>query len=343
MEVYHWNSSRVNEISGIRKYEDNLFNFLQKVAKNKSSDLKIYRIMRGKNKFLDSVIFSWFLKYKGSNAHATSQVLAPTIYFKRPRNLIITVHDLAPIVYPFEIRDISERIQWKIVPKALKKIEHIIAISEFTKEELLRILNIPEDRINVIHQGVDHETYRPLPKGACRKFFGLEENKKYIIYVASNLYHKRPDLAKRIFYEIKKCREDVEMIKAGYSEKLEGEGIINFGWLREEDMPKLYNSADVYVHTSEYEGFGLPILEAMACGVPVVASNKASIPEVVGDAGILVDFDGDVVKNFVEAILGVLDKKEGIDKRALERSRLFTWEKTAEETLKLYEAVFGRD
>ncbi|MEM2614575.1 MAG: glycosyltransferase, partial [Nitrososphaerota archaeon] len=209
---------------------------------------------------------------------AISQVLAPTIYFKRPRNLIITVHDLAPIVYPFEIRDISERIQWKIVPKALKKIEHIIAISEFTKEELLRILNIPEDRINVIHQGVDHETYRPLPKGACRKFFGLEENKKYIIYVASNLYHKRPDLAKRIFYEIKKCREDVEMIKAGYSEKLEGEGIINFGWLREEDMPKLYNSADVYLHTSEYEGFGLPILEAMACGVPVVASNKASIP-----------------------------------------------------------------
>lgn len=97
MEVYLWNSSRVNEISGIRKYEDNLFNFLQKVAKNKSFDLKIYRIMRGKNKFLDSVTFSWFLKYKGSNAHATSQVLAPTIYFKRPRNLIITVLDLIPM------------------------------------------------------------------------------------------------------------------------------------------------------------------------------------------------------------------------------------------------------
>ncbi|NHW22951.1 MAG: glycosyltransferase family 4 protein [Archaeoglobales archaeon] len=126
------------------------------------------------------------------------------------------------------------------------------------------------------------------------------------------------------------------MIKAGYSEKLEGEGIISMGWIKEADMPKLYNCADVYLHTSEYEGFGLPILEAMACGIPVVASNRASIPEVTGDAGVLVDLDYDCVDEFAENILRVLDKNKKIDKLALERSKTFSWERTARETLRVY-------
>ncbi|MCS7094165.1 MAG: glycosyltransferase family 1 protein [Candidatus Aenigmarchaeota archaeon] len=344
MEVYHWNSSRINEISGIRKYEDNLFEKLLEVAEKKSIELKIHRILRGTKRVLDSVVFSWLIKYKGkSNVHGTSQVLAPAIYLKKPRNHVITVHDLAPLLYPFEIRDISEKIQWKIVPRALKRIEHLIAISKFTKNEIVRLLNVREENISIIYQGVDHQLYKPLSKESCRKFFGLSMDRKYILYVASNLYHKRIDLAKKIFEEIKKYRDDVEMIKAGYSEKLEGEGIISMEWIKEEDMPKLYNSADVYLHTSEYEGFGLPILEAMACGIPVVASNRASIPEVVGNAGILVDLDSNAIKNFAEALLKVLEKEEKICKKSLERSKIFTWEKTAEETLKLYEAVFRKD
>ncbi|MCX7998578.1 MAG: glycosyltransferase family 4 protein [Leptospiraceae bacterium] len=344
MEVYHWNSSRINEISGIRKYEDNLFEKLLEIAEKKSIELRIHRILRGTKRVLDSMIFSWLIKYKGkSNVHGTSQVLAPAIYFKKPKNHVITVLDLAPMVYAFEIRDISEKIQWKLTPYALKKVEKIIAISKFTKMEILRLLKIPEEKIEVIYLGVDHELYRPISREECRKFFGLSMDKKYILYVASNLYHKRIDLAKEIFEEVKKCRDDVEMIKAGYSEKLEGKGIINMGWIKEEEMPKLYNSADVYLHTSEYEGFGLPILEAMACGIPVVASNRASIPEVVGKAGILVDLDYNAVKNFAEALLRILERKEKICKKSLERSKIFTWEKTAEETLKLYDAVFRKD
>jgi glycosyltransferase involved in cell wall biosynthesis len=200
----------------------------------------------------------------------------------------------------------------------------------------MKMLNIEEEKIHVIYQGVNHSLYRPMDKEDCRKYFNLDLNKKYILYVASNLYHKRTDLAKMIFEKVKKCREDVRMIKAGYSEKLEGEGIISMGWIKEADMPKLYNCADVYLHTSEYEGFGLPILEAMACGIPVVASNRASIPEVTGDAGILVDLDDDCVDEFAENILRVLDKNKKIDKLALERSKTFSWERTARETLRVY-------
>jgi len=146
------------------------------------------------------------------------------------------------------------------------------------------------------------------------------------------------DIVKKVFDEIRKVRDDVYLLKAGYGEMLRGERIINVGKIPERDMPILYNAANVYFHPSEYESFGLPILEAMACGVPVVTSNKASIPEIVGNAGEMVDLDSeDVIEQFVEKILLSLDR--GIDKKALVRSGEFSWEKTAKKTIKIYETV----
>jgi glycosyltransferase involved in cell wall biosynthesis len=339
MNVLHWNISKPGSISGIGKYENELYRNLVEIAKSEGYELEITRVQRSENKILGSTVLAWLLTYRCANAdivHATAQVIAPVVFIRRPKRLIVTVLDLVPMRYPFEIADLSEKIQWIFTPKALKRIDEMIAISEFTKRELVNMLNIDQEKIRVIHLGVDHSLYHPMNKENCRKYFNLDLNKKYILYVASNLYHKRTDLAKMIFEKVKKCREDVRMIKAGYSEKLVGEGIISMGWIKEADMPKLYNCADVYLHTSEYEGFGLPILEAMACGIPVVASNRASIPEVTGDAGILVDLDDDCVDEFAENILRVLDKNKKIDKLALERSKTFSWERTARETLRVY-------
>lgn len=340
MKVIQWNTSRINSpMSGIKKYEDELFKNMVKIIREESLDVEVERVMRDANRVLGSTVVSWFFKYRCNNAdlvHATSQVTAPVVYLRRPKRFVVTVHDLIPMIYPSVVRDLSTKLQWILTPKALKKVDKIIAISEFTKKELIRLLKIPEEKITVIYQGVDHTLYKPMDKEYCKKYFGLNPEEKYILYVASNDEHKRVDLAKAVFKEIKKCRDDVKLIKAGYSEKLEGEGIISMGWIDEKDMPKLYNSADVYLHTSEYEGFGLPILEAMACGVPVVASKKASIPEVVGNAGVLIDLDDNCIQEFAENILKILDKKMRIDKRALERSMIFSWEETAKETLEEY-------
>ncbi len=340
MKIVHWNTSKESsQMSGIKKYEDELYRCLLNIILKYNLDIEISRILRSRNKISGSTVMSWLLRYRDNSAdivHATSQVLAPTIYTKKFKRFIITVLDLAPLVYPFEVRDISEKIQWLLTPKALKKIDKIIAISEFTKREIKRLLGIDENKITVIHLGVDHSLYKPIDKYSCKRFFGLNEDERHILYVASNLYHKRTDLAKAIFEEIRKCRDDVKLIKAGYSEKLKGKDIINVGWIHEKDMPKLYNSADVYLHTSEYEGFGLPVLEAMACGIPVVVSNRASLPEIVGNAGILVDLGGDCIQEFAEKVLKILDEKTGVDKKALERSMMFSWEKTARDTLKEY-------
>ena len=335
MKVVHWNiSKKSHPMFGLKKYEDELFNHLRKMK----VEWEIERVWRGEGKIRGSTVASW-ISYKSNDAdivHATSQTIAPAVYLTGQKRFIVTVHDLAPMVYPSEIKDISMKIQFLLTPKALKRAEKIIAISEFTKKELIRLVGADEDRISVVHLGVDHERYRPLDTIRCKERLGLNPDEKHILVVSSNLEHKRMDLAKKVFNNVRAVRKDVKMIKAGYGEVLLGEGIASLGWVSEEDMPTLMNAADVYLHTSEYEGFGLTVLEAMACGVPLVVSNKASIPEVVGEYEKTADESlGNYVDQFVDSVLKKIDN--GKDEKAKERSKKFSWRRTAEETAKIYE------
>ena len=310
MKIVHWNISKESHpMYAMKKYEDELYENIISLR----DDLLIERIQRSENRIFGSTVFSWlFYKCKDADiVHATFQTVAPAVYFSKPKKFIVTVHDLAPLVYPSEISDVSIRIQWLLTPKALEKADRIIAISEFTKKELIRLLGINKDKISVIHQGVDHEKYKPMDKKECKEKFGLNPDEKHILVVSSNVEHKRMDLAKKIFDYITCIRDDVKMIKAGYGETLKGEGIISVGWVSEEEMPYLFNAADVYLHTSEYEGFGLPVLEAMTCGVPVIANNKASIPEIVGSYGSFAGLDENNIIQTSEKILSLMDN--GID------------------------------
>ncbi|HII05868.1 MAG TPA: glycosyltransferase family 4 protein [Methanotrichaceae archaeon] len=337
MKIIHWNISKASHpVYALRKYEDELYRNLMAI-KGGSSSLK--RIRRPENDILGSTVFSWIF-YKGYDAdvvHATSQTLAPAIYFKNINKFVVTVHDLAPIVYPSEIANLSLKVQYLLTPTALKRADRIITDSNFTKDELLRLTKLNEDQIDVVHLGVDHERYRPMDKFECKEKFGLKQEDKHILVVSSNLEHKRMDLAKKLFEHIRSKRKDVKMIKAGYGEVLEGDDIISVGWVPEDDMPFLFNAADAYLHTSEYEGFGLPVLEAMSCGVPVIASNKASIPEIVGDSGVLLDLDTLNYSDILGEISSLIDG--GLDKGAVKQSNNFSWEKTAGDTLGIYKTL----
>ena len=216
-----------------------------------------------------------------------------------------------------------------------------IAISEFTKKETVRLAGVDESVIDVVHLAADRSKYYPLDRKECKRRFGFDTKEKHILVVASNLEIKRMDLTQKVFDGVRKQRNDVKLIKAGYAETLSGDDIINTSWVPEDEMPLLYNSADVFLHTSEYEGFGLPILEAMSCGVPVVVSNKASIPEVVGSYGNMVDLDAnDVIEQFVDKILSCIDM--GTDEKAIEQSKNFSWQKTAERTITVYEKLYNQ-
>lgn len=223
-----------------------------------------------------------------------------------------------------------------LTPRALKKVDGIITNSEFTRREVIRLLDIDASKVyTVLHATTK---YKPMNKKECKQKLGLSISEKHILVVASNNANKRMDLTRRIYEDIRKRRDDIKLIKAGYAETLSGEGIINVGRVPEGEMGILYNSADVFLNTSEYEGFGMPIVEAMSCGVPVVASNKASIPEVMGTYGNMVDLEaGDVVERFVDKIVSCIDM--GFDERALEQSKNFSWESTVKGTVKVYEEL----
>ena len=323
MKICYWTP---NAGGGAGKYE----HYLPREIEKMGAEVKIFRRPKG----FKGNPFTLRLLYEsdGDIVHATSQTLSIFSYPK-PRKFIVTVHDLYSLH-----RNLSSRIKRALIKKSLNRADKIIAVSEFTKSEVESV-GIVESKIEVVRMGVDISLYKPMEKEECRRKLGLSNEKKYILVVASNAPHKRMDITRAVFNKVKRCREDVKLLKSGYGQQLEGEGIINTGFIPEEKMPFLYNAADVLLHTSEYEGFGMPLLEAMACGTPVVASNKASIPEVVGDCGELVDLDSeDCVEQFAEKVLDCIDKGDRNEK-GIERAKKFSWERVARETMKVYEEL----
>ena len=336
MKVVHWNISKQSHpMFATRRYEDELFNRLSAIL-----DGSIHRIFRRESKLFGNTIASWLTRYSSDNSdivHATFQTIAPAAYFSRPKNLIVTVHDILP-TFPDATHDISTRIQWKFTPPALKTADAIIAISNFTRTELIEHLEIDPQLIHVVPQGVDHSLFKPLDKLDSRKQLGLDPGSTYILVASSNQTHKRMDLVRNILLELRSHRPDVKLLKIGYGDSLDLDGVINLGWLPESKMPLLYNSADAYLHTSDYEGFGLPILEAMSCGTPTIANDRASIPEVIGPAN-TINMNSISTSKICDHIFEKIEV--GMDQLALDRSNQFTWDKTASDTLNVYREVLG--
>jgi glycosyltransferase involved in cell wall biosynthesis len=228
-----------------------------------------------------------------------------------------------------------------------------MAISKFTKRELIEKLGHLPEKIDVVYLGVDQSKYRRLRSFKKPSCFG---EGKTILYVGTEDFRKNVETLVMAFYKLKKKIPAVKMIKVGRSKSRRGrKKLLNLidelnlkkdvkfvEYVPERNMPIFYNSADLFVFPSIYEGFGLPPLEAMACGLPVVTSNAASLPEVVGDAGIMRNpRDVDGFANAMYEILTDDGLREELIKKSLRRAKLFTWEKTAAETLRIYKEVYN--
>jgi glycosyltransferase involved in cell wall biosynthesis len=339
MKVRHWNATRRNQrMTGVKRYENELWAALTACAEDDPM-WTYWRDQRHPNRVLGSTFLSWFHTYRRGDAdlvHVTEETVAPAAMIARPDQLVVTCHGLIPLRYPSLIQDPTTRLLWRLVPQAVRRASRIIAISEFTKQEIVDLLGVNPGRIDVVHHGIDHDVYRPMDRETSRATFNLDPDLQYVLVVASTLEQKRMDIVTKAFGRLRERRDDVRLLKAGYAEELRGEGIVNTGWVPEADLPKLYNAADVYMHPSEYESFGFPVLEAMACGVRVVTSDRASIPEIVSDAGRTADPRADdAVASFTEALNAALDDQR-TDEAALRRSRQFSWERNAQEVLDVY-------
>ena len=291
--------------------------------------------------------------------HITGQQQAHILDTIEPKNSVVTVYDIFNIyilknrIFRSELqRDqgminfLFFKFETQMWTRALKKAEKLIAISEFTKKEVVKNLNYPPERIDVTLLGMDLKKYRPLryfKKPDCFKG-------RTILHVGATELRENAPVIIKAFYILKKKLPDVKMVKIGrlggrFRKLITKLGLHNditsVGYVPEKDLPVFYNSADLLFFPSVYEGFGLPPLEAMACGLPVVTSSAASLPEVVGDAGIMKDPKD--VNGFANAMYEILTNdglREDLIKKGMKRARLFSWQKTAAETLKVYEEVY---
>ena len=262
---------------------------------------------------------------------------------------------------PLTIREIREKyapkeISWMqgfyyniMLPISARKADKIIAVSNDIKKHLLNQVKIPEQKIQVIYEGVDLNFLKssvdepPHPK-------------PYILFLSTLFKYKNADKLLMAFAKLKNERKiphtlvvvgrdprnEMEKLKRIVDEEKLSDYVIFTGAVPHEKIAPLYKNADVFVYPSSVETFGLPVLEAMACGTPVVASNRMSVPEVAGDAALIVDPDN--IGEMAEAIYRVItDEKlrESLIKKGYERVKQFSWEKTARETLRVFEEVYN--
>ena len=278
-----------------------------------------------------------------------------TLFIKLKSKKIVTVYDITPYVVPESFTPIT-LLRYKLLfSKTIKTADKIIAISNRTKKDLINYFNIPAKEIEVIYLAAD-EKFKLLNKeeiNGIRQKYNL--NFPFILYVGTLEARKNIPTLIKAFYKLKKKNIEHKLVIAGKKgwkyknifeimEKLNLQNDVIFtGYVPDEDLPALYNVADLFVYPSLYEGFGLPPLEAMACGTPVITSNTSSLPEVVGDAGIMVDpYDVDGLADAMYEVLTDEGLRANMIKKGLERTEMFSWEKCARETLEVYKKVYNQ-
>lgn len=271
-----------------------------------------------------------------------------------PCPTILTVHDIIGWLFPKNMPPVA-RFYWAYwLPFSIRFANVLIADSEATRKDLIHKLKIPADRIRVIHLGVEAR-FSPQNQEQierCRNHYQLPQ--RFILYVGTLEPRKGIDTLIDAFARLANRCPDVDLVLAGKKgwywqplfERIQKHSLQNrvhvTGYVADEDVPALYSAATVFAFPSRYEGFGLPPLEAMACGTPVVSSNSSSLPEVIGDAGILVapDDESALAMN-LEAVLSDRTLHGTLSAKGVLQASKFTWTKTAVETLKVYHQALG--
>ena len=267
---------------------------------------------------------------------------------------IVTIHDVIPYVYP----NTSTRLDWLIyrywLPLAVRRLDAVITDSQQSKADIAQYLPLPMEKITVIPCAANRH-YRPLDIVDVQPVLtrhGIAG--PYILYVGSIAARKNLPRLLEAYAQVRQWSTHWRLVIVGARQwksspvyetvqRLNlGEHVYFTGYVEEADLPALYNGADLFVFPSLYEGFGLPVLEALACGTPVVTSKSSSLPEVAGDAALLVDpYNVEDIAHAMRRILADQALAQDLRARGLKRAAQFSWERTARETLAVYEQVLG--
>jgi len=269
-------------------------------------------------------------------------VLPPTL----PRaRTVLTVHDLSFLLYPDHFVPKLVRYLQRVVPRSVARADRVLADSEATRADLIRSLGVPAEKVEVLYSGVDPR-FRPEPepkeRERLRARYGVGD-RPYIFSVGT--LQPRKNFV-RLIRAFARLRPEAHLLIAGgrgwLYEAILAEAekhrdrVHILGFVDDVDLPALYRGARLFVFPSFYEGFGLPVLEAMACGVPVVCSNASSLPEVAGDAALLVDpYDEEGLTAAMEQVLEDPALRDEMAAKGLQQAARFTWDRAARQLLKV--------
>ncbi|AKB50009.1 Glycosyltransferase [Methanosarcina barkeri str. Wiesmoor] len=351
MEIDYINGLKTDEKFGMSKYQSEIHSRLSDIKLNRIEYPNVSRIP-GINKVVEWFAYPFIVKKKvdkNNVKNITRQDLAFLLELTGLEKTIVTCHDIIPIAYYN-----TQNPLWKLNAKGLRKAERIITVSEFSKQDISKYIKYPEENIEIIPPAVDHNLYYPDRSKECLLKYNIGDGEKVILYVGAEEPRKNIQFLINSFSKLKNKISNIKLLKVGTPNYLFvrkrllkqievlnlQNDVIFTGYVSESELAEIYNAVDLFVFPSLYEGFGMPPLEAMACGTPVITSNTSSLPEVVGDAAIVVDpYD---VNKFAEEMYELLmndDLKEEMIRKGLKRSKMFSWDTSAKKTLKVYKEL----
>lgn len=320
-----------NFILRLRKYYERFFNF-PRIIKQQKAD--IFHII------------------DPSEAHII-------YWLKKESQSVVTCHDLINFYYNNNLQGSVQlpfvsKAAWLHAVKGMRYAKHVISVSSVTAKDTTKILDIPPEKISVIPNAVDSR-FQPLAKAeitALRQKYGIAPETICLLNVGSNHPRKNLSTILEAIYRLTKSDLDFQFLKIGadftteqkrYIQEHELSSYIKYiGKPEKQSLVEIYNVADMLIAPSLHEGFGMTILEAMACGTPVITSNTSALPEVAGDAGVLVNpEDSQAISDAVLKLHADPNYYQELIQKGLERAKLFTWEKSAEQIAQVYETALA--
>lgn len=275
---------------------------------------------------------------------------------------VVTVHDLIPLVFPNHFKTgLKGLLKWHVQKLALRNADAIITDSKSSKKDIVKYVGISETKIKVVYLAAGQEFKRIKNSESriqnLRKKYRLPE--KFALYVGDATWNKN---LPRLIEAATKVNVPLVMVGKALIDKeidtqnpwnkdlvrvqeeaSQNKNVFRLGFVSSEDLVVLYNTATLFVMPSVYEGFGLPILEAMNCGCPVVASREGSLAEVVGDAGKHIDpYDVSSIAKGISEVFNSPSLRNELSQEGINQVKKFTWKKTAEETMCVYKEVVDR-
>ena len=301
----------------------------------------------------EQLVLPWVLRRQRADLLHAPAFVAPLL---TSVPTVITVHDLSFLRYPHFFRRSRQRYLSTMTPWACRRAEAVITGSEFSRREIVAALDVPPQRLHVVPYGVAAR-FRPLPAAQVAAFRvrrGLPE--RFILYLGTLEPRKNLPRLIRAFARLRSAVPEAHLVLAGgkgwFYQTIFAEvtrqglqGRVHFpGFIPAEEQALWYNAATSFAYLSTYEGFGLPVLESLACGVPAVASNSTSLPEAAGGGALLVPpEDEEAITTALAQLWRDAELRASLRAQGLRHAARFSWERTASLTAEVYRKVLGQD